>query len=131
MRNIVRSVRAVVAQRVGVLRGCVLLVVCITAAVGLLLELGDPSAIGRALGAFPTVLLIPVLLLAMWNYALRWLKWQFYLRVLGVSGIGRLDSTLIFLSGFAMALTPGKAGELTKGYWLREIAGAESAPMMR
>jgi len=37
----------------------------------------------------------------------------------------------VFLSGFAMGLTPGKSGELTKSYWLREIAGPASAPLAR
>src|SRR5215469_14672205 len=30
-----------------------------------------------------------------------------------------------------MGLTPGKSGEVTKSYWLREIAGAERAPLAR
>jgi uncharacterized protein (TIRG00374 family) len=38
---------------------------------------------------------------------------------------------LVFLSGFAMGLTPGKSGELTKSYWLRELAGPERAPLAR
>jgi glycosyltransferase 2 family protein len=45
--------------------------------------------------------------------------------------VSRLSSALIFLSGFAMGLTPGKSGELTKSYWLREIAGPERAPLAR
>jgi glycosyltransferase 2 family protein len=48
-----------------------------------------------------------------------------------VSGVDRTSSALVFLSGFAMGLTPGKSGELTKSYWLREIAGAERAPLAR
>jgi uncharacterized protein (TIRG00374 family) len=31
------------------------------------------------------------------------------------------------LSGFAMGLTPGKSGELSKSYWLRELSGAPFA----
>ena len=77
------------------------------------------------------MLILPVLLLTTWNYALRWLRWNYYLRVLGVSGVNRQQSALVFLSGFAMGLTPGKSGELTKSYWLREIAGPERAPVMR
>jgi uncharacterized protein (TIRG00374 family) len=62
-----------------------------------------------------------------WNYALRWLKWQWYLSVLGVTGIPRTTTTLVFLSGFAMSLTPGKAGELTKSLFLKDLAGAPIA----
>ena len=42
---------------------------------------------------------------------------------------GTANGALVFLSGFAMGLTPGKSGELTKSYWLREIAGPERAPL--
>ncbi len=90
---------------------------------------GDVGAVGRELRRFPLLLVAPVLGLTVWNYGLRFLKWQYYLRVLGVSGISRADSALVFLSGFAMGLTPGKAGEVAKSYWLRELAGPERAPL--
>ena len=76
---------------------------------------------------FPPPLVLPILLLTVWNYGLRWLKWQYYLRVLDVRGLPRPTSLLVFLSGFAMGLTPGKAGELTKSLFLRELAGAPLA----
>jgi glycosyltransferase 2 family protein len=92
---------------------------------------GDAPAVLGALSRFPPLLVLPVVLLTVWNYVLRWLRWNYYLRVLGVSGVDRTSSALVFLSGFAMGLTPGKSGELTKSYWLREIAGAERAPLAR
>jgi glycosyltransferase 2 family protein len=92
---------------------------------------GDAPAVLGALRRFPPALVIPVVLLTMWNYTLRWLRWNYYLRVLGVSGVDHVASALVFLSGFAMGLTPGKSGELTKSYWLREIAGGERAPLAR
>jgi glycosyltransferase 2 family protein len=101
------------------------------AVAALVVAWGDAPAVARSLATFPPVLILPVLLLTVWNYALRWLRWHLYLRLLGVHGVGRLDSVLVFLSGFAMTLTPGKSGELTKSYWLREIAGAERAPFAR
>ncbi len=88
---------------------------------------GDAPAVLSALARFPAPLVAPVLLLTTWNYTLRWLRWNYYLRVLGVEGVGNGPSLLVFLSGFAMGLTPGKSGELTKSYWLREIAGAPLA----
>jgi len=62
---------------------------------------------------------------------LRWLRWNYYLRVLGVHGVSQVSSALVFFSGFAMGLTPGKSGEVTKSYWLREIVGPERAPLAR
>src|SRR5207302_2656903 len=88
---------------------------------------GDAPAVLGALGRFPPLLVVPVVLLTVWNYVLRWLRWNYYLRVLGVSGVDRASSALVFLSGFAMGLTPGKSGELTKSYWLREMAAAPFA----
>jgi glycosyltransferase 2 family protein len=93
----------------------------------LVIAWGDAPAVLRALSEFPPLLVVPVLLLTIWNYGLRFLKWQFYLRVLGVGGVPPRLSLLVFLSGFAMSLTPGKAGELTKSLFLRELAGASIA----
>src|ERR687886_1854229 len=101
------------------------------AALALVIAWGDAPAVLGALSRFPPLLVLPVVLLTVWNYVLRWLRWNYYLRVLGVRGIDRSSSALVFLSGFAMSLTPGKSGELTKSYWLREIAGPERAPLAR
>jgi uncharacterized protein (TIRG00374 family) len=92
---------------------------------------GDAPAVLATLGRFPPLLIVPVVLLTVWNYFLRWLRWNYYLRVLGVGGVSRTASALVFLSGFAMGLTPGKSGEVTKSYWLREIAGPDRAPLAR
>src|SRR5262249_11931499 len=92
---------------------------------------GDAPAVLNALGRFPPLLIVPVVLLTTWNYTLRYLRWNYYLNVLGVHGVSHTNSALVFLSGFAMGLTPGKSGEVTKSYWLREIAGPERAPRAR
>lgn len=112
-------------------RGVVVAALLGIAAAALIVAWGDAPAVLNALASFPLLAIVPVLLLTIWNYALRWVRWHVYLRVLGVTGIGYLDSVLVFLSGFAMGLTPGKSGELTKSYWLREIAGPERAAYAR
>lgn len=74
-----------------------------------------------------------VLLFTMFNYALRFYKWDVYLRLIGASGVGKIDSLLIFLSGMAMAMTPGKVGEVLKSYLLKQVRGtpiAASAPIV-
>lgn len=113
------------------MRGLILAVVLGIAVGALVVAWGDAPAVAGVIAGFPPVLLLPVLLLTVWNYALRFVKWQWYLRVLGVRGVRPLDSLLVFLSAFAMGLTPGKAGEVSKSYWLRELAGPESAPVAR
>ena len=93
---------------------------------------GDFKEIGRRLAHFPFTYLIAALALAAVNYGLRFLRWAYYLRVLGI----RLPlgvNGLVFLSGLAMSITPGKAGELIKSYLLRDRTGvpvSASAPVV-
>src|SRR3990172_8307039 len=58
------------------------------------------------------------------NYALRFLKWDFYLRRLAVP-LPRRQSLLVFLAGFTMSITPGKVGELLKAFLVRDLVGTE------
>ena len=52
--------------------------------------------------------------LASINYGFRFLKWEYYLARLGVRGVRKPDSLLVFLSGFVLTVTPGKVGEVFK-----------------
>lgn len=65
--------------------------------------------------------LMPVLLfLSLGNYFTRFLKWQYYLKLIKVS-LKMLDSLAIFLSGLVMSVTPGKMGELLKSYLVKQV----------
>lgn len=88
----------------------------------------DAGALSRALQDFDWRLLPLVLALTILNYGLRFIKWQYYLRLLGVSTLSQRDSLMIFLAGFTMVMTPGKVGELLKSYLVRQRAGV---PMTR
>lgn len=87
-----------------------------------LVSYGDFKEIGRQLAHFPVTHILAALGLAALNYGLRFLRWAYYLRVLGISPPFGL-SILVFLSGLAMSITPGKAGELLKCYLLRDRTG--------
>jgi uncharacterized protein (TIRG00374 family) len=52
------------------------------------------------------------------NYALRFIRWQSYLRAVGHSVPAR-PSLHIYLAGFALTTTPGKAGEALRGVLLK------------
>ena len=66
-------------------------------------------------------LLLPVLLfLSLGNYFVRFIKWEFYLRLLKIK-IARLLSAKIFFSGLAMSASPAKMGEVLKSFLLKEI----------
>lgn len=112
-------------------RGVIIVATLAIGVAAVVVAWGDAPAVFGALGRFPPLLLLPVVLLTVWNYGLRFARWQYFLRVLGVTGVSTADSALVFLSGFAMGLTPGKSGEVTKSYWLRELAGPGRAPLAR
>lgn len=59
------------------------------------------------------------LLLSLVNYGLRFVRWQVYLRQLG-HRVHWLPSLRIYLSGFALTTTPGKAGEVFRGVLLKQ-----------
>ncbi len=61
------------------------------------------------------------------NYGFRFLKWEFYLKRLGIDDIPKLDSFLVFLSGFVLTVTPGKVGEVFKSAVLQQTYGIELA----
>lgn len=63
-----------------------------------------------------------VLGLSLVNYGLRFFRWEVYLRRLGVH-LARTKSLGVFLVGFLLSVTPGKAGELGKAWLVRELGG--------
>lgn len=92
----------------------------------------DLNDVLKSLGDFNWALLPVVLALTSVNYVLRWVKWEYYLRIIGVQGLSKWDSFLIFFAGLGMVVTPGKVGEWLKCYLLREMKGtslAHSAPI--
>ncbi|MBO6938913.1 MAG: flippase-like domain-containing protein [Deltaproteobacteria bacterium] len=76
--------------------------------------------------------------LATANYALRFLRWQYYLARLKVplgapNGVPTGDSARIFVAGFVMSVTPGKVGEVFKSVLLQSSHGvplARTAPIV-
>ncbi len=71
--------------------------------------------------------------LAFFNYVLRFLKWEYYLAVLGIRGIPKGESFLTFLSGFVLTVTPGKVGEVFKSiilFQLRQVPIQRTAPIV-
>jgi uncharacterized protein (TIRG00374 family) len=98
-----------------------------------LLAYGDFKHVGDDLKDFRWELLPLILLVTSGNYLLRFVKWQYYLRQIGVVGLKRVDSFLIYFSGLGMTVTPGKVGEWLKSYLLKEIHGTpvtKSAPIL-
>ncbi|MFP5441219.1 MAG: YbhN family protein, partial [Gammaproteobacteria bacterium] len=59
-----------------------------------------------------------VLAMSLLNYGLRFLRWQAYLGALG-HRVPWQPSLRIYLAGFALTTTPGKAGEALRGVFLK------------
>lgn len=57
--------------------------------------------------------------LSLINYALRFSRWQFFLKVLGQK-VPWLPSLRIYMSGFSLTTTPGKTGEAIRGIFLKD-----------
>lgn len=94
---------------------------------------GNFSDVARELGDFRWIFLPAILGLTLFNYAVRWLKWEYYLRVANIRGVPWKENLNIFLAGLAMTLTPGKVGEWIKSYFLKEFYGvpvSKSAPIV-
>ncbi len=93
------------------------------------------QAIGAELARFAWWAAAAACGLSLANYALRFLKWEYYLGVLGVArdeGGRRVlpwwESLLVFLSGFVLTVTPGKVGEVFKSFVLFRL---RAVPMTR
>ncbi|MEX2425347.1 MAG: lysylphosphatidylglycerol synthase domain-containing protein, partial [Thermomicrobiaceae bacterium] len=87
----------------------------------------DGPALWQTLREFQWWLLPPILLLTLVNYGGRYIKWEFYVDLLQVQGLPRRTSFIIFVAGLAMAITPGKVGEVLKSYLVRRATGTPMA----
>lgn len=90
------------------------------------------SELLTAFGKYNWLLFPVVLLLSSLNYVARFLKWEYYTKVLSIDIDRKLNFT-IFLSSFVMAITPGKVGEVFKSYLLKEQNGtaiSKSGPII-
>lgn len=76
------------------------------------------SQVAAALKLISVETLIGLVGLSVTNYALRFLRWHYYIRKLG-STISIRHNFRIYIAGFALTTTPGKAGEMARSLWLR------------
>ena len=88
-----------------------------------LLVISDVQAVGKVLLGFKLQYLPLILILAPLNYLFRYIKWNYYLRQVGLKP-DPVMNRYIFMSGLSMTITPGKVGELIKSYLLKEHMGA-------
>jgi uncharacterized protein (TIRG00374 family) len=85
--------------------------------------LGDVRQVAGRLAGFNWSVAPLALGCTLFNYALRFLKWHFYLRQIGATEITARESARLFVGGFPLAVTPGKLGEILKAVWLQQKTG--------
>jgi uncharacterized membrane protein YbhN (UPF0104 family) len=97
-----------------------------------LLLYGDASGVAAAAQRLPLLTILAGIALSLLSFALRGLRWQYYLRLSSIR-VPAGPSALIFLTGLAMSITPGKVGELLKSLLLKDgwdVPVARSAPIV-
>jgi uncharacterized protein (TIRG00374 family) len=93
---------------------------------------GDVAGMRRALAEIPWYYLPLACALSFLNYAIRFVRWERYRALLGIR-LERGASFLIFLSGLALTVSPGKMGETFKSWLIRRVEGTpvhKSAPIV-
>jgi uncharacterized protein (TIRG00374 family) len=117
------------------LRGKIIASALIGLVVMILLGLvGDIREVSQSFSGFDWWMIPAILGFTLLNYALRWLKWDYYLRRMNMyHNVGIWRSIVLFTSGMVMAVTPGKVGEVLKSYQLKQLNGTpitNSAPIV-
>jgi uncharacterized protein (TIRG00374 family) len=106
----------------------------IGAAIGIaaLSMFGDVRGLGASLDGFEWGAFAACIGLACANYAIRWTRFELYLRRQGAR-VPLASSAIVFGAGLSLAITPAKMGELVKCYLLRDMHGVpvtQTAPVI-
>ena len=105
--------------------GKVWLIILFAVAVYLLMGIyADFGKLSQAMKDFRWAFLLLLFALTTTNYLLRFIKWDFFLKRAGVY-LNLKDNLFVFFSGLAMIITPGKIGEIWKGWLIKDINGEE------
>jgi len=94
-----------------------------------LLFYSDISKLGQTFIRFKWYLLPLIITLTLLDDSLRFVKWNYFLNVIGVEMSTR-DSASVFFGGLSMAITPGKVGELFKSFLIKQINGTKMSRTM-
>lgn len=89
------------------------------------LVMGIYTSFGNLLSAlekFNWIFLPIMIILVTLAYLVRFVKWNFFLRNVGVY-LPVKENLFVFISGLSMTITPAKAGEIWKGWLIRGING--------
>ena len=77
----------------------------------------------QALAALPAVTWLIILALSLLNYLIRYWRWHLYIQCSSQNAsvhLSHLRHLAIYISGFALTMTPGKAGEAMRSLYLKQ-----------
>ncbi len=82
----------------------------------------DLDKLGAGLAAYPPGRIVAACALVLGNYTLRTLRFRYYLSRLAIH-VTALEAALVFVAGFLFTVTPGKMGEVVKGWLIKQRHG--------
>ena len=82
----------------------------------------DFGSLLSAVEKFNWIFIPVMLILVMIAYMIRFLKWNLFLKSVGVN-LKLKDNLFVFFSGLGMIITPAKVGEIWKGWLIKDING--------
>lgn len=85
--------------------------------------IADVDRLQKAAVAYPWWRVAAACALVLGNYALRTVRFRYYLNALNLR-ISLGEAALVFVAGFLFTVTPGKMGEVVKGWLLKQRRGA-------
>lgn len=86
----------------------------------------DVGKLQAAAVAYPFGVLASACSLVLGNYVLRSIRFRLYLSALGIQ-VPPVEAFLVFVAGFLLTVTPGKMGEIFKGFLLNQRRGTPVA----
>lgn len=96
-----------------------LLAVAVVAGAGFFADL---DKLGAGFAVYPPGRIAAACALVLGNYALRIVRFRYYLRRLAIQ-LGAGEAAVVFVAGFLFTVTPGKMGEVVKGWLVKQRHG--------
>lgn len=75
----------------------------------------------EAIGSLPVTIWLFILALSLANYFLRYWRWQWFIGHKHGQNVPHTQHLLIYLAGFTLTMTPGKAGEAMRSLYLKNL----------
>lgn len=88
--------------------------------------MADVGRLQTAAHNYPWARFAAAAALVLGNYALRTIRFRYYLKALDIA-VSLQEAALVFVAGFLFTVTPGKMGEVVKGWLLHRRRGASVA----